>query len=40
MNERASGSEGGFDWKKSRFVRAVAVFAGVLGIGFVVAALA
>ena len=40
MSERAGGSEGGFDWKKSKFIRGVIVVAGVLGIGVVVAALA
>lgn len=40
MSERQGGSEGGFDWKKSRFVRAAAAFVGVLGIAALVVALA
>ncbi len=37
MPERVSGKEGGFDWKKSKLLRAGIV--GVLGIGLVVALL-
>ncbi len=40
MAERQGGGEGGFDWKKSRFVKGAIVFAGVLGIGVLVASLA
>ena len=38
MAEREGGGESGFDWKKSRFVKAAIVFASVLGMGVVVAA--